>query len=79
MLGSKQQQQQFESSQNLQRELAQTQQQPDIYKTLGEGSTLFNLLTGKPMYTAPKTYAPKGDGDGGSLEDLARQVGLIPK
>ena len=26
------------------------------FATLGEGSTLFNLLTGQPVYTNPKTY-----------------------
>ncbi len=26
------------------------------YATLSEGQTLYNLLTGSPMYTAPKTY-----------------------
>ncbi len=29
------------------------------YATLGEGSTLYNLLSGQPMYTAPKQYAPQ--------------------
>ena len=27
--------------------------------SLGEGATLFDPTTGKPIYTAPKTYAPK--------------------
>jgi hypothetical protein len=30
------------------------------YATLGEGQTLYNLLTGQAQYTAPKTYATKG-------------------
>jgi len=30
----------------------------DVYKTISEGSTLYNTQTGQPAYTAPKTYAP---------------------
>jgi hypothetical protein len=40
----------------------------DQFMTLPEGNTLFNLLTGKAQYTAPKTYKPdssSGDGDWG--------------
>lgn len=40
----------------------------DQYMSLGEGSTLINLLTGKPLYTAPKTYKSTG-GDGGSFNE----------
>ena len=39
--------------------------QGEQFATLGEGSTLFDLLNGKPVYTAPKTY--KADGGGDSL------------
>ena len=28
------------------------------YMTVGEGSTVFDPVTGRPLYTAPKTYAP---------------------
>lgn len=34
----------------------------DQFATIGEGSTLFNLLTGQPMYTAPKSYKPSNLG-----------------
>lgn len=34
------------------------------FTALGEGQTLFNLLTGKPIYTANKTYKPTGSGTG---------------
>src|SRR3990167_512670 len=33
------------------------------FKTLGEGSTLYDLLTGQNIFTAPKTYKPGGEGD----------------
>jgi len=35
------------------------QQQQDRYTTLGEGQTLYDLLNGGAVYTAPKSYAPK--------------------
>lgn len=46
------------------------QQQPTAdpssqFTTLGEGSTLFNLLTGQPIFTAPKTYKSSGVSGGG--------------
>lgn len=34
------------------------------YKALGEGQTLYDLLGGKALYTAPTTYKPTGGGDG---------------
>lgn len=40
-------------------ELAKTKAQyNDVYKTISEGSTLYNTQTGTPVYTAPKSYAP---------------------
>ena len=42
----------------LKERLANKPETKESYATLGEGSTLFNLLTGQPMYTAPKTYKP---------------------
>ena len=44
--------------------LASQPQQKEQYATIGEGSTIFDLLAGKPVYTAPKTY-----------KDLQGQVG----
>lgn len=35
------------------------------FASLSEGNTLFDLLTGKAVYTAPKTYKPTGVGTGG--------------
>lgn len=67
LLGLHQQQAQNQSQNELsqrgldlrQRELDLSQNQtPNPYVTLGEGQTLFNLLTGSPMYTNPKTYKP---------------------
>jgi hypothetical protein len=39
----------------------------DRFQSVGEGSTIFDRITGKPIYTAPKTYAP---GTGSSTVDL---------
>ena len=41
----------------------------DSFTSLGEGSTLFNLLTGQPVYTAPKQYKASGGGAGGGNND----------
>lgn len=41
------------------------------YVNLGEGSSLFNLLTGKSVYTNPKTY--KADNPG-SFNDTERKI-----
>lgn len=40
----------------LREETARQPQQQEQFTTLGEGSTLFNLLTGQPIFTAPKTF-----------------------
>ena len=48
----------------LQQEIARRPQQQDQYATLGEGQTLFDLLSGQPKYTAPKTYKPETGGLG---------------
>lgn len=39
------------------------------YTTIGEGSTLFDLINGRPVYTAPKTYKP-GTGIGTGTDPL---------
>lgn len=85
LLQQQQQQQQFESQQGLSQqelalkqrelELAQQPKAPEQYATLGEGSTLFNLLTGQPMYTAPKTYKETA-GSLGSQEQQAKSQAL---
>ena len=36
----------------------------DNYLALGEGQTLYDLLNGKSLYTAPKTYKPTTGGGG---------------
>lgn len=51
----------------LQKETANKTNLADQYLTLGEGSTLYDLLGGKALYTAPKSY--KGTGSG-NLPDL---------
>ncbi|HLG40295.1 MAG TPA: hypothetical protein VI461_11535 [Chitinophagaceae bacterium] len=77
IINMQQQQSQFQAQQGLQqqqlglqeRELAarlQPQpQQKEQFATIGEGSTLFDLLAGRPLYTAPKTYKPTSGGGGG--------------
>lgn len=52
----------------LQEQIANRPQQQDQFATIGEGSTLFNLLTGQPMYTAPKTYKPSDTFGAGTWE-----------
>lgn len=52
----------------LQERLANQPQQKDQYATLGEGSTLYDLINRTALFTAPKTY--KGSGGGGALPDL---------
>ena len=49
-----------------QQQLAQQAQQ-NQYQTMGEGQTLYDTATGKPYYTAPKTY--KSTDGGGSDND----------
>lgn len=41
----------------------------DQFMSIGEGSSLYNLLTGQNVFTAPKTYKSDGGGSG-SLPDL---------
>ncbi len=36
------------------------------YMSVGEGNTVIDEKTGKPIYTAPKTYSPGSSGSGGS-------------
>jgi len=36
----------------------------DPFVSLSEGQTLFSTATGKPIYSVPKTYAPKSGGSG---------------
>lgn len=60
-------QRQFDITAELRKqELAKTEQ-PDQYKVLGEGSTLFDLLSGRSVFTAPKTYKPGGGSDSDPL------------
>ena len=40
----------------------------DQFATVGEGSTLYDLLNRSALYTAPKTH--KGEGGGSTLQDL---------
>ena len=60
IINAAQQARQFDVGTELKKqELAQSSNTKDISKyftSLGEGSTLYNLLTGQPVYTAPKTY-----------------------
>lgn len=49
-----------EELQRLQLEQSKTPDSP--FTTLGEGSTLFNLLTGQPVFTAPKTFKQTAQG-----------------
>lgn len=62
------QQRQFNESNALaQANLAFQKTQQDLskgYISLPEGSTLLSLLTGQPLYTAPKTNKPTGSGTG---------------
>lgn len=50
----------------------------DQYMTVSEGATVFDRLTGQPIYTAPKTYKPEGGGGGigGSLGGILQGAGL---
>jgi len=60
---------QFDVGSELEKQkLAFAQQPQEGYGVLGEGSTLYNLLTGQPAYTAPKTY--KGTSGGGNNDPL---------
>ena len=54
ILGLQQQQTLSEKEFGLKEQIANKPQ--DQFATLGEGSTLFNLATGQPLCTAPKTY-----------------------
>lgn len=44
----------------------------DQYATIGEGSTLYDLLNRQALFTAPKTYKPE---DGSTLQDLESLFG----
>lgn len=76
LIGLQQQAAQQQSAQEIQRQQLALQEkelslnsQPklsDQYASLGEGSSLINLLTGRPVYTNPKTYKPE---DGGSTNE----------
>ena len=73
ILSLQQNQAQFQADQgikqqqlNLQgRELA-IKEQPKKYETLSEGSTIYDLLNGKALYTAPKTYKDLQGQSGGN-------------
>lgn len=54
---------QFNEQLKQQKELSQPSSDPYAqYKTISEGQTLFDLLSGQSVYTAPKTYKPTGGG-----------------
>jgi hypothetical protein len=67
LLSLKQNQQQFEAGQELQKLLA-SQQTSNPYMALSEGQTLYDLINGQALYTAPKTYAPSTNTSGGAWE-----------
>lgn len=58
-----QQTQESDLNRQLQRDLAPTAKEESPFTTLSEGQTLYNLLTGKAQYTAPKTYKPETGGN----------------
>jgi hypothetical protein len=58
---------QFNVGAELQKQQAQSQDLSKNYTSLGEGQTLYNLLTGQPVYTAPKSYKPGGESTGDPL------------
>lgn len=65
LMDREQQASQFErtlAQQIAQANKPQQAQQPERYTTLGEGQTLYDLLNGGAVYTAPKSYAPKSGG-----------------
>lgn len=67
-----QNQNQFQTTEQRLRDTLEksTQKETDPYaqfKTIGEGQTLFDLLSGKSIYTAPKTYKPGGGDDNDPL------------
>ena len=83
ILQMQQQQGQFQQQQGLaekefglKREIANRPQQQDQFAQLGEGSTLFNLLTGQPMYTAPKTYKPEDQFGAGNYYNTSTNTTL---
>ena len=53
-------------------ELASKPKEQDRYATIGEGSTIFDLLLGKGIYTAPKTTASTS-GSGSSVNYYSTQ------
>lgn len=60
------QQRQFNETLSFQRDQANRQTPTDPYaqfKTLGEGQTLIDLLSGNAVYSVPKTYKSGGDGN----------------
>lgn len=81
--------QSVQSANQFEQEMAMRQAQMDAennrveknpYVTLSEGQTLFNYLTGQPVYTADKTYKPTAGGasatDVSKLYDNNGQGGL---
>ena len=42
--------------------------------SVSEGTTIFNPATGKPIYTAPKTYAPSTGGTSGTSGGAAKYI-----
>ena len=57
----------------LQEQIANRPKEQDQFATLSKGSTLFNLLTGQPIYTAPTGAG--GLNTGMSLDDLYKMAG----
>lgn len=59
---------QFEQDLALRRAIAEMNNkapQQEQYTTLGEGQTLFDLVGGRPLYTAPKSHKATGGGGSG--------------
>lgn len=59
-------QRQFNETLNFQKS-GSTEDPFSRFATLGEGQTLFDLITGKSVFTAPKTFKPSGGGGGDPL------------
>lgn len=83
LIGLQQQAAQAQSAQEIQRqqlalqekelEIASKPKLSDQYASLGEGSSLINLLTGKPLYTNPKSYKPE-EGGGSGESSILQQI-----
>ena len=71
LLSLKQNQQQFQEGQELQRFLGTYSGASNPYMALSEGQTLYNMLTGQAEYTAPKTYKTT------SASDFGDPLGLM--